>query len=288
MDQTEKEALDEIVRILEQWSGCPFSHFKKGTLIRRIKRRLILTRKPTFSIYLDYLKMYPVEFQHLFDSLTIKVSSFFRDPEVFEAVEHGVLPLLFNRIKKTGRGQLRTWSVASAKGEEAYSMGILLCEFMKNNAWARDIPVSVIGSDIDSTAVRTARRGIYKREDLAIALTRYPQYFKRIVVEKDELYEVHPALKKIVSFLTFDCTNPEFKSPPGGVFAEYDIILLRNVLIYYDNEIKERIFKRVFECLKPMGFLILGKSEVMPKHMEKYFKTFSRGHKIYLRGDSSP
>ncbi len=247
-----------------------------------------MTRIPTFAIYLDYLKMYPVEFQHLFDSLTIKVSSFFRDPEVFEAIEHGVLPLLFNRIESSGQGQLRTWSVASANGEEAYSMGILLCEFMKKNAWARDIPVSVIGSDVDATAVRTARRGIYKRDDLAMALSRYPQYFKRIIVEKNEFYEVHPALKKIVSFLTFDCTSPEFKSPPGGVFAEYDIILLRNVLIYYDNEIKEKIFKKVFECLKPMGFLILGKSEVMPRTMEKYFKTFSRGHKIYLRGDSIP
>lgn len=281
--RNEKDAFWAIVEQMEKWSGCPFSHFKKNTLFRRINRRLILTRQPTFKDYLHFLTTHPEEYQELFDSITIKVSTFFRDPGVFKTIKQGVLPELFRRAQLQSQPVLRVWCAACATGEEAYSIGILIHEHQSDNPRLSNIQPSVLGSDLDPMAIEEAERGVYGLESVSHGLGLYPQYFHRIVNAGEELYAIDPLVREIVSFVTFDCTNPEFQSPPGGVFAEYDMIFLRNVLIYYDDDIKERMLRKAFHCLKPKGFLVLGKAEVPTGGLASRFQVFSREHKIFIR-----
>lgn len=281
--QSEKEAIQTIVALIERWSGCPFSHFKESTLIRRIKRRLILTGQATFASYLEYLKEQPGEFRELFESLTIKVSLFFRDPEVFDILEEAVLPLVFRSALGNNQATVRIWCAACATGEEAYSVAILIKEFQKNHSCAREVPVSIIASDIDPGAIQKAATGIYGPESLGTALKRYPYYFHLRETDKGEQYVVDEGICAIISFMPFDFTSPDFQAPPGGVFSDYDIIFLRNVLIYYDEDMKIEVLQKVYKCMKPRGFLVLGKSEAIPGRASGLFRSFSREYKIYVR-----
>ncbi len=278
MANDERNALDEIVSLMEKWSGCPFSHFKKTTLLRRINRRLILTRCHTLQEYLGLLKREPTEYQRLFDSLTIKVSKFFRDPKVFHTIKDAVLPELFRQ-----RGSVRVWCAACATGEEAYSMGILILEFKRERPWAKGVEATVIGSDVDPVAIKMAQQGIYSPESVASALVEYPSYFNRLQSSEEELYAVAPSLKEMVFFLQFDCTTQEFTSPPSGVFAEFDMVFLRNVLIYYDDQMKAHMLHKAYQALRPKGFLVLGKAEGLSGPMREKFTLFSREHKIYVK-----
>ncbi len=283
MEPLEKEALEKIINIVENWSNCPFSHLKEGTLRRRVKRRLILTKRSSFRDYLNFLINNPKEIPYLFDSLTIKVSAFFRDKEVFETLYLKVMPIIVSLARDRGDGIIRMWSAACATGQETYSLAILAIEFLKNYRLTQEFSLSIIGSDVDEKAVNIARHGVYDKSDVKLALRDFPNYFQRVYDVKEERYGIAEELRSVVSFTHFNCASPCFNAPPGAVFFEYDLIMLRNILIYYDIKVREKIVSKMYNCLLERGFLVLGKSEVIPSRFKGYFLPFHKRHKIYFK-----
>ena len=276
----ERKALCQIVQRLEDWSGCPFSHYKEGTLRRRIERRMMLSRQPDFESYLCYLTEHPDELQLLLESLTLKVSEFFRDKEVFETIEAEVLPGLIQEGSE--EPEIRAWSTACALGEEPYSLAIMLTRYLETRGKSTS-RCTILGTDIDPTAVGRARLGVFKKERLGSVYGEFREYFVEHPHLKEGEVQVIPRVRNIVDFYCFDVSTPRHVAPPQAIFAEYDIIFVRNVMIYYDDEVKERIVRKLYACLRPGGILVLGRSEVLPEGWHRRFAELHRSTKIYRR-----
>ncbi len=278
----DSQALFQVVKQLEQWSGCPFSHYKEGTLRRRIERRMMITKQPDFSSYLRYLSKNVQEYRLLLDSLTLKVSEFFRDREVFEMVKEVVFPAVVGRDDVGGMPAIRIWSTACAFGEEPYSLAILLLQFLEDHAFGVE-NCTILGTDIDPMAIEKARRGIYPKERLGWVYDQFRDFFWEHPHLKSGEVQLVPKVRNMVDFFCFDVSSTRFHGPPQAVFAEYDLIFVRNVMIYYDEEVKDVVISKIYGCLKNGGFLVLGRSEVLPDGWKERFLPVSRTLKIYRK-----
>ncbi len=288
--EPEESCLDEIVARVEAWSGCPFSGYNQGTFSRRLMRRMWHLNIKTCQEYLSYLEQTPDEFRLLINSLTIKVSEFFRDHEVFDALREYIIPAVMDNSLRNKNSLVSVWSCACAFGEEAYSVAILLLDYLKKcNLSSDDIQITVIGTDIDEVAVEKAREGVYKYEAIQPVEMQYRDYF--MPCDEHHISQTHvrvsDVLKSIVSFTRFDLISSTYMTPPGGIFAEYDIVMCRNVLIYYDSSVQCWAFTKFHSALKPGGFLVLGKAEHISSEMEKYFRQTTCA-KIYQKNRNYP
>jgi len=281
----QKEALLKVITLAQQWSGCNFLRYNPGTLERRVARRMIDARCQSLDEYLAFLERHPSEYPRLVAGLTIKVSCFFRDPPMFSLLEKTVLPQLFARAKGLGRQQLRLWSTACAGGEEAYSLAILLAELAKDFV---PLSASILATDLDPEVLASAASGLYPTE--ALTLIGEPQrakYFVRNPAPADGLWQVSPQLRAMVDFVAFDLTSTARISPPSGIFAEYDLILCRNMLIYCQPTLKLDIIRRLYTCLRPGGYLVLGRSESLPEEYKNRFTHIDQRYKIYAKEEKS-
>lgn len=288
--EPEQACLKEVIAKVERWSGCPFSGYNQGTFARRLLRRMWHLNIKTCLEYLAYLDQNKNEYQLLINSLTIKVSEFFRDKEVFEALKEHIVPAVIHNAMQQKNPMINIWSCASAFGEEAYSIAILMLEHLKHhNLLSDDIQLIVIGTDIDELAVEKAKAGIYKYEAIKDLEKGYLNYFTPVDEHDLEQSSVRITddLKSIVTFACFDLTSSTYTTPPGGIFAEYDIVMCRNVLIYYDSTVKYKAFEKFYAALKPKGFLVLGKAENIPAESEIYFNQTNICQKIYQKNSYS-
>src|ERR1700676_1066440 len=149
--------------MLKETRGSDFSGYKRSTLQRRVNRRMALLDLATFAEYQDYLELEPEEFGHLFDSLLINVTSFFRDPLAWEALQERVLPELL--AAKGAKTPVRVWSAGCATGEEAYTLAIVLAEAMGHEQFRER--VKIYATDLDENALQQARAGAYEASALA-------------------------------------------------------------------------------------------------------------------------
>lgn len=216
-----------------------------------------------YERYKEYLEQEPTESRRLLDALTINLSYFFRNPETFTFIKDHIFPLY-----KSEREKLCFWSAGCAHGEEPYSLAIMAAEsgmFHRTTLYA---------TDIDEHALETARRGLYP----AIAFQYTPQDILRQYFRKREGgLEIAQKLRDKVCFLNFDI----FDMPP---FEACDIILCRNVLIYLDRNAQSIILRNFHSQLKPGGFLIIGKVELLIGIPEvKIFDVFNRPEHIYRK-----
>lgn len=286
VDEVEQqEALIKVITLAQQWSGCNFLRYNPGTLERRVARRMIDVRCQSLAEYLTFLERHPSEYPRLVAGLTIKVSCFFRDPPMFSLLEKTVLPQLLSRAKQAGRQQLRLWSTACAGGEEAYSLAILLAEQAKTIA---PLSASILATDLDPEVLASAASGLYPTEALTlIAEPQRAKYFVRSPAPAEGLWQVSPQLRAMVDFVVFDLTSTARISPPSGIFAEYDLILCRNMLIYCQPTLKLEIIRRLHTCLRPGGFLVLGRSESLPEEYKDRFTHIDPRFKIYAKEEKS-
>jgi two-component system CheB/CheR fusion protein len=241
------ETLDRFLAQLRDRAGIDFSDYKRPTIVRRLERRIAATRSSGLADYRRYLLRHPEEVHRLTSSLLIKVTDFFRDPELFEEIRTTVLPAL---IEAAGdRRELRLWSAGCATGEEAYSLAILVAE-----ALGRDLPqwnVRIFATDADPEAIAFARRGVYP-DTLVRSVTeeRLTRHFRRI----DGEYEIAAYLRAMTVFGEHDLGQ---RAP----FPRIDLVLCRNVLIYFTAELQRRALQLFAFSLRDGGFLALGKTE---------------------------
>ncbi len=242
-----QEAVRQILAGLLEHTRNDFSHYKPGTVLRRLERRMQVHRVPTLQAYQAVVQAQPAEYDALLQDLLISVTSFFRDREAFEALERQ-LEQSFAEHLHSGR-PLRAWVAGCATGEEAYSVAMLLWEFLAaKNATQR---AQVFASDIDERAISIARAGRYPEAILAdLPPTRLRQFF----VAESGRYQVRKDLREAVLFSVHNL----LRDPP---FSKLDLLCCRNLLIYLDREVQQRILQTFHFALRPGGLLFLGSAE---------------------------
>ncbi|MAT16516.1 MAG: hypothetical protein CMJ46_14745, partial [Planctomyces sp.] len=251
-DQTGSEAgrlLQKVFAHLRSCTGRDFTSYKRATMIRRIERRMQLRQIEELDDYLDLLRREPDEIRILGDDLLITVTSFFRDPAVFQKLEAEVIPQLFD--EKRDGGPIRVWSVGCATGEEAFSLAMLLME----EANRREIssPIQVFASDLHERSLKKAREGFYPGE---IASDVSPERLKQFFVKEKDGYRIRKELREIVIFAPHNL----LRDPP---FSRLDLISCRNVLIYIQRKVQRDIIELFHYALRSEGFLVLGTSETI-------------------------
>jgi len=225
-DVVDEDLLRRIMAHLRVRTGHDFSKYKRSTVLRRIARRMQVTRTETLREYYDALRDGADEAQALLGDLLISVTTFFRDAEAFEALRNLVIPLLF---KDEETESIRVWVSGCATGEEAYSIAMLLIEEASRHELRP--PIQVFGSDLDSKALAVAREGRYPSSiEADVSEERLKRFFAR---EGDE-YRIRQDVRDIVLFAVHDL----LKDPP---FSHVDFISCRNVLIYLDRELQEQV-----------------------------------------------
>ena len=269
-----KKNLDKIILLLQKQSGHDFSNYKKNTLYRRIDRRKGVHRLDKIDAYIDFLEENPKELDILFKELLIGVTSFFRDEDVWEKLKTKVLPDLIKPAKKDQ--VLRAWVPACSTGEEAYSLAIIFTEVMEKLRKPRNLVMQIFATDIDQEAIEKARKGFFPSNIAAdVSPERLDKYFK----SETDGYQINPAIRDMVVF----APQNVIKDPP---FTKLDLLLCRNMLIYMEPELQEKLIVLFNYSLKTGGVMVLGTSETLGKQTEG-FKELDSKLKIYKRTSSS-
>jgi two-component system, chemotaxis family, CheB/CheR fusion protein len=264
-------AFKKICILLRTQTGHDFSQYKPSTIHRRIERRMSVHQITLMDDYVRYLQQTPDEVEALFRDLLIGVTSFFRDPEAFQALEEQVIPELFAG-KSAANGVVRVWVVGCSTGEEAYSIAILLQEHME--AIKQSYTVQAFATDIDSRAIAVARVGVYPAGIAAdISAQRLARFF---TPEPDgQGFRIH---KNIRDMLVFS-EQSLIKDPP---FSRLDLIACRNLLIYLNADLQKRLMPLFHYALNPQGVLFLGTSEGIGDFLT-LFGSLDRKAKLYQR-----
>jgi two-component system, chemotaxis family, CheB/CheR fusion protein len=265
-DETRKDTAEHLARItaiLRAKVGHDFSKYKEETLVRRIQRRMQVLQIDTVPAYIARLDEEPREAELLFRELMIGVTQFFRDADAFTALQTTAIPKLLE--DKCAGGQLRIWVPACATGEEVYSIAILVKEALEGRG---NVPnVVIFGTDIDADEVSIARHGRFRR---TTGLS--PERLRRWFVEEGDEY---CPVREVRDMCVFSI-HSVVKDPP---FSKLDLISCRNLLIYLDAELQDRVLRMFRYALNLHGILFLGPSEGVGR-FTKAFRALDRKHRI--------
>jgi two-component system CheB/CheR fusion protein len=267
-DQSDGTEVEAVLDLMLAQTKSDFRHYKKGTIRRRIERRMGLRQLRTVGEYLRLLKGSSQELAELAKDMLIGVTQFFREPDAFEALRTHVLTPLVQ--SKDGDGCLRIWVPGCATGEEAYSIAMLAQEEVYGAR--KSCRVQVFASDIDGDALHLARMGVYSKNIEADVSS---QRLERFFTKKDAAYQVNKQLRESVVFTTQNV----LADPP---FSKLDLISCRNLLIYLEPEAQKRVIELFAFALNAGGYLFLGKADNIGGQ-EGLFETVARRWHIYGR-----
>ncbi len=211
-----------------------------------------------------------LEYNKLMDCLTINVTQFFRDPATFEALEKAVLPQLVSDKQNRKGKVIRMWSAGCASGEEPFSIAILLNEVLRNERY--DIIVSIYATDIDEKILKKAEMGEY--DDLSMEKVKR-EYIDRYFTYSGR-YKVKDEIKRSVRFKRHDLISEK-------ALTQLDLILCRNVLIYFSRNLQEKLFAQFHQGLNKGGYLVIGKTETLAMEAMKMFKAVDVRERIYQK-----
>ena len=264
-----------IERILLQLKalGADFIHYKRSTISRRILRRMAINKLTELTDYADFLQQHPEEAAALREDMLIKVTSFFRDPLVFDALKASVYPAIVQG--KEEDSAVRVWVPGCASGQEAYSIVMSLLEFFEEQG--KSAPIQVFGTDISDQAIDKARRGIFTTAEVAeLSPARLRTFFTKV----NDGYQVTKPVRDLCIFAQQDFTQ----DPP---FSRLDLISCRNVLIYFGTSLQKKVLPIFHYALRPGGFLLLGASESIGS-FEALFAAADKKNRIFSKKGGSP
>ena len=246
--EDEDKALKQVIDLLRKRTGHDFSRYKRSTILRRLSRRMQLAHQLTIVDYAGYARAHPTEIQALFDDLLISVTSFFRDPDSWAALQAQVIRPLVEGAD--AEHQIRAWVPGCATGEEAYSLAILFHEEFERLNLHRNL--IIFASDIDDAALAVARDGVYPHSIAAdVSEARLKRYFR------DEENHVR-VVNSVRDHLVFAAHNV-LRDPP---FSKLDLISCRNLLIYLDRAVQEQLMGIFRYACRDGARLFLGASEI--------------------------
>jgi two-component system CheB/CheR fusion protein len=249
-------SLDGVFTLLRSATGRDFSQYKRTSVVRRVERRMAANGIEDVEGYARHLREHPAEVKTLLQELLLNVTSFFRDPEAFAALRSEVLEKL---VEGKDEGEpVRVWVGACSTGQEAYSIAILLRELMDQAR--REVKVQIYGTDLDEDAIAAARAGVYPA---AIATDVSPERLHRFFVAEEASYRVRREIRELVVFAVQDL----IKDPP---FTRLDLICCRNVFIYLEPALQDRILTLFHYALRPGGVLFLSPAEGIGTHADLF------------------
>src|SRR5581483_8078177 len=260
--------LRKIFQLLRTRTGLDFSYYKRNTIRRRLARRLALNKIKGLEAYLKHLRQHPAELDQLHQDLLIGVTSFFRNPSVFEQLKQKIFPRLVKNL--SGADCLRIWVAGCSTGQEAYSMAMAYSEFaQKTNT---RLPLQIFASDVNSSVLDFARAGRYGSAEVENLSTARRQRF--FTVEEGQ-FRVIKAIRDLVIFAEHNV----LLDPP---FTRVDLISCRNMMIYFESALQQKIVPAFHFALKPNGILLLGASESIGQ-FQNLFGTVEQKHRIYVK-----
>ncbi|HHW14127.1 MAG TPA: protein-glutamate O-methyltransferase CheR [Firmicutes bacterium] len=243
---------EEFKRRILDLTGLDLSSYKQRQMQRRINSLMDSLRVPTYREYFNLLKTDPVRYEEFLKRITINVSEFFRNPERFAELEEKYLPELL-----AARRPLKVWSAGCSTGPEPYSLAILLLEL------APSLPHRVLATDIDRVVLERAKAGVYQAADLKnVSPARLARYFDR----SGETYRVKETVKRLVDFRRQNLLTDPFE-------RDFDLILCRNVVIYFTEEAKHLLYQKFFQALAPGGLFLVGGTEPILRYRDYGFET---------------
>jgi chemotaxis protein methyltransferase CheR len=262
------QELQELKEQIRRDVGFYCDGYKEHCLRRRIAVRMRARGLHTYADYAALLLTDAQEYQKLRDAVTINVSKFFRNPEVWEVVDQRVLPSLFDTLRP-----IRMWSAGCAGGEEPFSIAIMLREYAERNNQLNSLArFDVLGTDIDRASLELAQRGEYS----AFAFTDIPVPLREKWFLPPAFQKLKPEIMRDVRFESRDLITADFGTG-------YDVIFCRNVVIYFERAVQEALFAKFHAALAPGGFLVMGKVETLFGRSGSLFKPVSQRERVFSK-----
>ncbi|HUO14401.1 MAG TPA: chemotaxis protein CheB [Verrucomicrobiae bacterium] len=261
--------LKDIFRMLKSASKVDFVDYKMATIRRRILRRMNINQVHDLGEYVRLLQRNPIEVESLYRDVLINVTSFFRNPEVFESLRQVVYPKILT--VRSAQNPVRVWVPGCSTGEETYSHAILLVEALSE--LRLEVPVQIFGTDLSETAIQRARAGFYK-ESIAsdVSEIRLRRFFQKV----PSGYQISKSIRDMCVF----ARQNVFSDPP---FSRMDLISCRNVLIYLSPILQKKVIPIFHYALKQGGFLLVGNTEGLLGSSAEIFDLADRKSKIYQK-----
>lgn len=258
-----------VTKVLDD-RGLDLSQYRRAYIERRVAARLRALNIHTYRQYSDELDRNPAEYERLIDTITINVTEFFRDKTVWEILRREVVPDLLAHKRRRRSRTIRVWSAGCATGEEAYSIGMLLLDAIgeKDDHFL----VNVTGTDLDREALAKAKAGVYSKEKLKHIAPTYQVRF--LTIGRESTFEMTPRLKRMCRFAHFSL----FDDAPMRMV---DLIMCRNVFIYFDRERQAKIVGNFHEAMADDAYLVLGRSEKLSPEVAKLFEPVSGRERVY-------
>lgn len=267
----EDQAFALLKRRIFHDRGLDTEQYKENYLKRRVAVRLRATGATDYLDYIRMLRVDPDEYTRLMNELTINVTQFFRDADVYERLRGSVLPSLVEAKKSSGTRSIRIWSAGCASGEEPYSIVILLDKLLGTEG--RKWNLRVLGSDIDDPSLARAREARYADLEMLPGIDA-EEYFQVTASGESRIFRVRDEVKRRVRFekvnLLADTETRHF-----------DMVLCRNVLIYFGRKVQTTIIENLSRTILRDGFLVLGKSETLGPEASQMFKPVFPRERIY-------
>ncbi|MDW7732984.1 MAG: protein-glutamate O-methyltransferase CheR [Methanolobus sp.] len=271
--KTTKEDADFALlkSVIKTKLGFNCEYYKDSHFRRRIDVRLRATSSKNFGEYVRLLKEDPDECAVLLETLTVNVTNFFRNSEVYDIVEKEVFPAVI-KSKNTGLNKsIKIWSAGCSIGVEAYSIAMLLHHILGNNI--KRYNITITGTDIDKASLQHAQSGIYTETEMKDVR---PAFVNRYFVKDGNKYHVNDELKKMTRFRSHDMIS-------GQKMSGFDIIFCRNVTIYFEKELQEKLYMNFYEGLNENGFFVMGKTETLIGPSKDLFKAYNAKERIYAK-----
>ncbi len=262
----------ELKNIIKRKIGFNCEQYKQAHLKRRLAVRLRATQSKSYKEYADILSKNPAEGKQLKEVLTVNVTELFRNPETYEAFRRTTLPEL---IKSRGDNRtLKVWSAGCSNGEEPYSIAIMLAEYLGIST--KRYNISILGTDIDEDSLNKATLGIFHPKQLEkISKERLERFFNK----KDDDYQVTDDIRRMVTFKNHDMIS-------GPKLSGFDIIFCRNVTIYFEQKLQEKLYFDFYNALKEGGYFVMGKTETLVGPSCKLFKNIDLKERIYQKKEN--
>ncbi len=262
----DERAYSEILSLLQKSTGLDLTDYRKTTLRRRISRRMLLHDASDLTAYVAKLRENPAEIDALYNDVLVNVTQFFRDPQAIDALKREVFPAIVGRAQ----GPVRMWVPGCSKGQEAYTILMALTEYLDEAGSSAE--VQMFASDVNERDVTFARAGIYPQ---GISGEVSPERLARFFEQVPEGFQIKRAIREMCVFATHDIT----RDPP---FSKVDLVSLRNVLIYMERRLQQRVIQILHYAIEPGGFLLLGSSESVGTD-STLFGPVDKKNRIYRR-----
>jgi chemotaxis protein methyltransferase CheR len=260
-----------LKNVIKDKLGFNCEYYKDSHFKRRIDVRLRASGSKNYGDYVKLLKEDDDERAVLMDTLTVNVTNFFRNTEVYDIVEKEVLPAVIKSKGSSPLKSIKIWSAGCSIGVEAYSIAMLLDHILGNNI--RKYNISITGTDIDKASLQQAQQGVYSNIEMKDVR---PAFLKKYFVQQGNQYHVIDELKKMTHFKSHDMIS-------GPKIKGFDIIFCRNVTIYFEKELQEKLYMDFFDGLNENGFFVMGKTETLLGPSKDRFKPFNAKERIYCK-----